>query len=345
MRRADGRGCAARILILIAAAALPFAAHPAIVLAALFLLPVLSECMRAAGWKGHGVMTAAAVCLGAWLAGETRVGQLVGLWLLAALTVERLPALRTHRRRTLGWTLFYAAMVCICMTLLRERYHGTAAAGLADDITALVQGLESPERTLLTAYQLGLARLEGEMAEVPAIQLFGAIIMAPDTKQELINSLRTTLHYLLNDLLTDCAAGYLTVSTLLCAVLPEAIRRRRGEPTELKSIDALCMSRREALCAGSLLLFGMVQYLTDSLAVYQAAGMAMTAFSILCGAQGVCLIAWWLRKSRSRMGIIPGTIIVLLMLPAAGFILLMLGAVDQIADPRKLRGTDIEGGK
>ena len=132
---------------------------------------------------------------------------------------------------------------------------------------------------------------------------------------------------------------------LLTAVLPEEIRRRRGETTEIAPVQSLYISRQRAIGACVLMLFGFTRFLTGSMAVYQAAGMAMTAFSVMYCAQGVCLIIWWMRHGQYRRGgWLMTAVLLLLMLPAAGTILMLLGVADQFADPRKLREKDIEGG-
>lgn len=349
MRRSGTITLAARVLTLLAAGALPFAAHPAAVTALLFLTPLISACACAAGWKHHGVLMTLTVCLCTWAAGLVeQVRCLACLWFAAALLMDMLPAFRQHRRAVLGWSVLTTAIVCVAVTMLRAYFGGAAIQGMADALADWLGGREDSNRLLLTLYQMGYARLEGDMAQTPAVQMFGRIIMNPETHRELVNSLRTTLKYLFNEQLPGWIATYLIVSALLTAVVPEGIRRRKGQATELPPVHKLYMDRKAAMGACMLMLCGLARFLTPSLAVCQASGMAMTAFTVLYSAQGVCLIVWWLRNGQyHRGGWLITAALLLFLLPMIGTLLLILGVADQFADPRKLREKDrkdIEGG-
>ena len=349
MRSADTKTMAARVLTFVAAAVLPYVLHPAALAVVLFITPLASLCMRAAGWKLHGAMVTAVIVVCAKLAGQpVQLCELAGMWCVAAILTEILPVFASHRKCVLGWTVCTVGISCAAMVMLREHYNGLVTAGIAEDITAWVDGLKDANRILLILEQAGFSRLEGELAQVPAVEIFGNVILNPQVRVELLNSLRTTLRYLLNEQLLEWAAGFLVVQTLLIAVVPEGIRRKRGEETELEPVHKLHMNRQQAMGACLLMLFGLVRLFTSSVAVYQASGMAVVTFSVLYSAQGLCLIVWWLRKGvYQRSSWIVPVLLVLLMLPMIGTILMLIGVFDQFADPRKLREKDIkdiEGG-
>ncbi|MGN1020270.1 MAG: DUF2232 domain-containing protein [Aristaeellaceae bacterium] len=342
MPRAVARPGIADALILLAAAALPFVSPW--LTGAVFLTPVLAECCRAGERPFLAAAAAAVTGVAGYLAGApAQLAMLGGAWALAAAAMALLPRLETPLRRTVAWTAVSAAMTGAGLTLLRLHYGGTLCLGLAEDVTAWIAGREDAADILLTALKLGYARLTGAMEKTPAFQLFGRTVMLANVQTELLNSLRTTLDYALRELLPSAAVVYLGAVAALTARVPEAIRRRRGMDAQLPSMTGWYIPREYAVGAMLLALFGLVRYLTGSLAVYQAGAMSMTAFYLLYGAQGFCLALWWLRRGQLPPG--AGLLICMLalsMLPMATMVLVLLGAVDQLADPRGLREEDTE---
>ena len=342
MPRAEARAGIADGLILLAAAALPFVSPW--LAAAVYLTPVLAECCRAGGRPLLAPIVAVVMSAAGYLAGApVQLALLGGAWALAALAMALLPRLDAPLRRTVVWTAVSAAMAGAGLTLLRLHYGGTLCQGLAEDVTAWIAAREDAPDILLTALKLGYARLTGAMAKAPAFQVFGRTVMLANVQAELLNSLRTTIAYALRDMLPSAAVVYLGAVAALTALLPEGIRRRRGREAQLPPMTGWYIPREYAVGAMLLALFGLVRYLTGSLAVYQAGAMSMTAFYLLYGAQGFCLALWWLRRGTLAPG--AGMLICMLvvsMLPMAVMALVLLGAVDQLADPRGLREEDTE---
>ena len=342
MPRAEARAGIADGLILLAAAALPFVSPW--LAAAVYLTPVLAECCRAGGRPLLAPVAAAAMSVTGYLAGApAQLAMLGGAWALAALAMALLPRPEPALRRTVAWTGIAAVMAGAGLTILRLHYGGALCQGLAEDVTAIIAAREDAPDILLTAMRLGYARLTGAMEKAPAFQLFGRTVMLANVQTELLNSLRTTIAYALRELIPSAAVVYLGVSAALTSRLPDGIRRRRGREAMLPPMTGWYIPREYAVGAMLLALFGLVRYLTGSLAVYQAGAMSMTAFYLLYGAQGFCLALWWLRRGTlpPGAGVLIG-ILVLSMLPMAVMALVLLGAVDQLADPRGLREEESE---
>ncbi|MGN0745980.1 MAG: DUF2232 domain-containing protein [Aristaeellaceae bacterium] len=340
MPRAKARAGIADALILLAAAVLPFLSPW--LAAAAYLTPVLAECCRAGGRPLLAPAAAAVMSVAAYLAGApVQLAALGGAWALAAVAMALLPRLDAPLRRTVAWTAVAAAMAGAGLTLMRLHYGGTLCQGLAEDAVAWIAAREDAPDLLLTGLKLGYARVEGAEDILPVFQLFGRTVMFPELKAELLGSLRTTLAYALRELIPSAAVVYMAAVALLSAWLPDLILRLRGRAALLPPMAGWFIPREYAAGAILLALFGLVRYLTGSLAVYQAGVMSMTAFYLLYGVQGLCLAIWWLRRGQlpPGAGLLLG-MLALSMLPMAGMVLVLLGAVDQLADPRGLRETD-----
>ena len=342
MPRAEARAGIADGLILLAAAVLPFLSPW--LAAAVYLTPVLAAYCRAGGRPLLAPAVAAVLSGAGYLAGApVQLALLGGAWTLAAAVMNLPLRLESPLRRTVAWTAVSAVMAGAGLTLLRLHYGGAACQGLAEDVTAWIAAREDAPDILLTALKLGYARLTGAMEKAPAFRLFGKTMMLANVQTELLNSLRTTIGYALREAIPSAAVVYMGAVAVLTARLPDWIRCRQGRKALMPPITGWYIPREYAVGAMLLALFGLVRYLTGSLAVYQAGTMSMTAFYLLYGAQGFCLALWWLRRGQLPPG--AGVLIcmlVLSMLPMAVMALVLLGAVDQLADPRGLREEDTE---
>ncbi|MGN0779347.1 MAG: DUF2232 domain-containing protein [Aristaeellaceae bacterium] len=349
MPKADGRKVVAGAVILLLAAVLPFA-WPWTV-AAVFLTPVLAECCRAGGKQRIVAAAVAVMSLSGYVAGTPVQWCLLGgVWALAAVVMDTLPGLNMPLRRTAAWLAISAVMAGAGVTLLRLYYGGAVCQGMAEDAVSWLAAREDANDILLAALQMGYARLSASGEMLPGFRFLGRTVLLTPVRTELLNSLRTTLTDSLQELVPSAVVFYLGVVAFLTAYLPEVIRRRRGRATLLPPMTRWYIPREHALGAMLLALFALVRYMTEYLAVYQAGVMCLTAFYLLYGLQGLCLALWWLRRRRlpPGAGLLMG-VAVFTMLPMAGMLLTLLGACDQLLDPRALRGQpeetdDDEGG-
>lgn len=344
MRKALFVELTARLLIFAAALALGWKAHPLVTAAVLFLTPCLSEAMRALSLRWTGALAAVMVALGVWLGGS-------GMWLMALALVWAAAAAVMDGKwvkqpivRILGWMWVSIAILVSELSILCGHYDGALFHGLAMDFAGMIDRSRNANTVLLTAYQLGWARLDESMQGLPALNLFGMTVLLPQMRTELLNSLRATVEFALQEQLPVWMVTYWGVTGALVAWLPSAIVRLRGGEGEFPPMRSWHMDDATGRGAALLVVFGLMRYMTGSLAVYQAANMASAAFNVIFGLQGLCLAVWWLRErpSMALMAVFAAAML-LPMLPTA---LMLLGLFDQFADPRVLRAKDdIEGGQ
>ena len=196
---------------------------------------------------------------------------------------------------------------------------------------------QSPDSTelLLRAYSAGYARLQGTEALMPAVRLMGNVVIPAETRTQMLFSLRVSLEEILPSLLCSVVVYHTALTVLMSTVLPDWLRRRRGEKGEFAPMEQWYMPRRLglavfALCLGWVIAL-MAQEGTGAYLGWLCAGVFRVAFIL----QGIC----WMQWMGKRMGIRSAvrniwSVILSVVMP---LIPMIMGMIDQRRDARHLR--------
>lgn len=324
-----------RIGLMVCCAALPWLAGPWYALVMLLALPLLRALLdvsheRLTAWACvAGGCVSAALTLPRWLWPAVAVW---GLGLMAISFLRVAPGKATIRS---GAVLAAAAGATMLM-LLVQRYGGQMIPGLAQEVIDFIDQHPSSVEMLLSAYQTGLARLEGDLALVPALRLFNVIIMPPDVRLQLLNSLRFTLETLLEAYLPRWLVGWMMLTALLPALAQEGCLYGRGKHSDLPPLWQWYLPRGLAGGMSVMLLLGFLPSLTQSPVLGYLGVMCGTLGYWAWAAQGASMLVSLL-SARGFQPLGCGLIVALgvTVLPLALF---LLGCYDQLFDPRLLRG-------
>ena len=130
--------------------------------------------------------------------------------------------------------------------------------GLAEAACGAVDRSANSTEILLRLYSAGYVRLAGTEALMPALRVLGNVMIPAGTRTQMLLSLRVSLEEMLPSLLCSAAVYHTALTVLLATVLPDAMRRRRGERGEFSPMEQWYMPRRLgmavfALCLGWLI--------------------------------------------------------------------------------------------
>lgn len=207
----------------------------------------------------------------------------------------------------------------------------------------LISG-ENGDRVLLQAAQMGWAGVTREMAEQQSLsRLFTSLFtsrttLLPQVRAELAATFQTTLENQLYLKIPGLLVAFIVGGGLLCLCLPVCQMKRRGlETLKMPAFTTWHMPRglgrwSLALLAGypmRLFYGGMVEFFLGS--------MLVSAFQWIYMIQGAAL--WEYRQKKQGRSQSSRRIFIALAGLVFPFILVIMGLVDQQADPRGLRGS------
>lgn len=330
-----------RAAALAAAALVPLLLGVPGILGMLVLLPLAVECAREAGWRIECAAGTAIVC--AWCC--LRMPQALpcaAVWCLTALAMLLAPV-RPGWRRGVVWAALTAAECCLILLWLGRRYGGAADAGPAWDIVDWIDRQDNAVEILLRAYSSGYARLTGDMARLPAVRLFGQIIMTQEVRSELLYSLRVSIDALLRARLPGIIIWLIGLEGLLCAMLPDMLCRRAGHPGHLPRFDRWRLPQELSRPMTALLPGMLLPLFSQQYAAVCLGRMCMAAFQFVYIWLGLSALEG-LMKQRGT------AVLTRRLIQAAGLVLLpfapmLVGMADQAMDLRRLRDPkDDEGG-
>jgi len=188
---------------------------------------------------------------------------------------------------------------------------------------------------LLRAYSAGYARLQGAQALMPAVQMLGSVLIPDGIRTQMLLSLRASMEEILPKLLCSAVVYHTALTVLLSTVLPDWLRRKRGEKGEFAPMEQWYMPRRLgaavfALCIGWVMAL-MAQ---DGVGAYLG-WLCADVFRVAFILQGIC----WMQWMGKRMGIRSAvrniwSVILGIVLP---LIPMIMGMIDQRRDARHLR--------
>ena len=259
---------------------------------------------------------------------------LVLFWSAASGLTACIPMKQRLMRPALRTAMCFAAWGIGLVTLL-QLTGGQIVTGLANAACTYVENSPDSTELLLRAYSAGYVRLSGNEAMIQVVRLTGGVDIPPETKTQMLLTLRVSLEEVLPSLLCSAVIYHTVLTVLLCTVLPDWRRRKRGEQGEFAPMEQWYMPRRLggavfALCLGWLIAL-MAE---DGIGVYLG-WMCANVFRAAFILQGIC----WMQWMGKRMGIRSAarnvwSVILSVVLP---LIPMVMGMIDQRRDARHLR--------
>ena len=300
------------------------------------LLPVAASLLQySVGWPGTAAVCAAAgLACGLILPAELL--PVIILWCGGSLAAAAVPVRKPLMRPVL-WAVMCLAAWLAGFLILSAATEGKIVAGLAQGICDYIDA--SPERNniLLNAYSMGLSRLEGIEALMPARRVagYGYLFIEDETRLQMLYSLRVSLEELLPSALCSAMIYHTAVTTLLCTVLPDWRRRRRGEEGLLPPMEKWYMPRRMGTAVFALLIGWVIALVSDDGVTGYLGMLCMGVFRAAFMLQGACFLLWMGKRMgiRSTMRSVWAVALSLL----APVIPIIMGMIDQRKDARHLR--------
>lgn len=271
----------------------------------------------------------AALLLPAWLR------PVIILW-CAGLIAMSFTHIRPGSRTVLAGLALALSALVLLLALARSCSGGQLIPWLAEAIVDQIDRHPNSPALLLNAYQMGLARLEGDLALLPALRLGKAIIIPANVRLQMLYSLRASLEALLESLLPQGIICWLLTMALLPALAAEGILHLRGRHSDLPPVSRWYLPPRMATGATVMLLLGFLPYLSGASALVYLGGMCYALGYWACALQGAAL-AVFLMRGRGMKPPLCGLLVALGIL-ALPLPLFFLGCFDQFRDPRQLRG-------
>jgi len=220
----------------------------------------------------------------------------------------------------------------IGLAILLHVTGGQIANGLAQAVCDYVDRSPDSAEILARAYTAGYVRVSSLL---PVSGLTGTLILTAEIKNQMLLSLRVSLEEVLPSLLCSTVVYHTAVTAVLCTVLPDWQRRKRGERGEFSPMEQWYMPRRLgaavfALCLGWLIAFAA----EDGIGVYLG-WMCTDVFRAAFVLQGIC----WMQWMGKRMGIRSAarnvwSVFLSVLMP---LIPMIMGMIDQRRDARHLR--------
>ena len=163
----------------------------------------------------------------------------------------------------------------------------------------------------------------------------GSVGIPADTRVQMLYSLRVSLEEILPSLLCSAVVYHTALTVVLSTVLPDWLKRKRGEQGEFAPMERWYMPRRMgaavfALCIGWVIAL-MAQEGTGMYLGWLCADVFRAAFIL----QGIC----WMQWLGKRMGVRSTvrniwSVILSVVMP---LIPMIMGMIDQRRDARQLR--------
>ena len=298
------------------------------------LLPVVTAMTGALqGWPLTGVLCVFAAVAG-FRAFPAETLPVTLFWCAASGLTACVP-FRNRLMRPAFRTGMCLAAWGIGLFILMRLTGGQIVNGLAKAACDYVD--HSPDSTsiLLQAYNAGYVRLQGTEALMPAVRVMGSVVIYPEVRVQMLYSLRVSLEEILPGLLCGTIVYHTALTVLMSTVLPDWLRRKRGETGEFAPMEQWYMPRRLGaavfmLCIGWVIAL-MAQDGTGAYLGWLCADVFRAAFIL----QGIC----WMQWMGKRMGIRSTvrnvwSVILSVVMP---LIPMIMGMIDQRRDSRHLR--------
>ena len=280
-----------------------------------------------------GILCALAALAG-WAVFQAEALPVVLVWCAGWALSTLLPMKKRLLRPALRAGVCLAAWGIGLVILLRLT-GGQIVPGLAGAACDWVD--QSPDSTeiLLRAYSAGYARLAGTQALMPAVQMLGSILIPDGIRTQMLLSLRVSVEEVLPNLLCGAVIYHTALTVLLSTVLPDWLRRKRGEKGEFAPMEQWYMPRRLGLAVFALCIgWVMALMAQDGVGAYLG-WLCADVFRVAFVLQGIC----WMQWMGKRMGIGSTmrniwSVVLSVLIP---LIPILMGMIDQRRDARHLR--------
>lgn len=304
------------------------------------LMPIAVECSREVG-ENYTMATAITVLIAVTYftqSGDVSAPAMVwgGCGIGMAIYEQR----NAVRRGAFWAGICLVELVLIC-ALLGSRFDGQAAQGLAETIVMWIGSQDNAGEILLQCYQSGLAQLDQN--QTPVLNLFGMMLMTPETMRQLKYSLEFTLTGLLRALIPQIVVAWIMFTALLAAKLPDVLRRRMGLHGRLAPFGEWHLTDTLRRAMNLMVLGYVLQLFSDAPLVVMLGNLCGAAFQYGYMILGLACMEGVSRRfgtTRFLRRLWMGACILF-----APVVLMILGVADGWFDFRKLRRlTDDEGG-
>ena len=340
MASVKNRKAGGRLIALTAFLAASVLLKPAAV-AVLFLLPFITACCAAqTGVKALGLpVTVIAVIAGLYGTPLMFPGLLLFALALALAVVSDTKTRRPFHARL---ALCFAALLmgpAAFFPWLIGRFGTDIITGVSEAAVHLADMSPMRDELLIRLYQYGIIGMTPKMLSFQRITsslgLAGSVLL-PDTRQELLLSLLTTLKLMIPTVLPTLWVLYAGIGAAVMAMLPVRYRRKNGlaedEPAEFTSWH---LSGGMVWLAWLLVLGFVIPWFTADRTCLMVAVMMKTLFKILLVSQGLAAMAFWQKKAgrtrTQRYTFMAMLTILIYQVPMA------VGIMDHITDRRGFR--------
>ena len=284
-------------------------------------------------WPVTGLLCILAAVAG-WQAFPAEALPVILFWCAASGLTACIPMKQRLLRPALRTGMCLAAW-CIGLVILLRLTGGQIINGLAQAACNYVD--QSPDSTelLLRAYSAGYARLQGTEALMPAVRLMGNVVIPAETRTQMLFSLRVSLEEILPSLLCSVVVYHTALTVLMSTVLPDWLRRRRGEKGEFAPMEQWYMPRRLGLAVFALCLGWVIALMAQEGTGAYLGWMCAEVFRMAFILQGICWMQWMGRRMGIRSTARNVWSVVLSVLTP--LIPMIMGMIDQRRDARHLR--------
>ena len=303
-------------------------------LAMLLLLPVIAALLE----YRCGPISAACVCVamgvaaGLALPGNALPGAFT--WCAGCLAASCVPV-RKPIYRPILWGAVCLTTWCVLLSTVMRLTGGQTVDGLARGICDLIDGHPERDTILVNAFNAGLCRVNEASAAVPAVSLMGRVTLDESVRLQMLYSLRVTLELSLPTLMCDIVIYHTALTTLLCTLLPDWQRRKRGETGVFPPLEQWYMPKRLGRAVFALLIGWLIAFLSsDGLMLYLGT-LCSDVFRAAFLLQGICFLHWLGKRvgMRPTMRNVWSAVLTLLV----PIIPIIMGMFDQRRDARHLR--------
>jgi len=329
-----------RCSFMLAALVLPPLLGAPAALAMWLLMPLMVECSRELDERwfcGAGIILLVFVCCATMHRDAFAAAFLWGACGIGMLVLPQKDAIK----RSFIWMGLSAAMLCLVLVWLSGRYPQGIFPGMAESMTDWINNQPEAQSILLRCYQMGYARLE--QGTVPAMNLFGLLLMPQEVRLELLYSLRYTLEITLKALLPQLIGAWLLLTLVLTTALPDVIRRRQGRRGVLPPFGDWCITPWARWNLNAMAIVYLVTLLVESPVAALVGSLAAAVFEYGYMIFGLAVLEGVGKRLGTARFVRRLWMVGCLLF--APFILILLGMADRFLDLRKLRQlTENEGG-
>ena len=298
------------------------------------LLPMITAMTATLyGWPVPAAVTALTAVAG-WKVFPTAALPCVLFWCAACVLTACVPMKQRLLRPVLR-TAMCLGVWCIGLITILQLTGGHVVNGLAQAACDFVDRSPDSTQWLVRAYSAGYVRLTGTEALVPAVRIMGNVTILPETRVQMLLTLRVSLEEILPSLLCSVMIYHTTLTVLLSTVLPDWLRRKQGGTGEFPPLERWYMPRRMGAAVFALCIGWVIALMSaDGIGAYLG-WMCADVFRVAFMIQGIC----WMQWMGKRMGIrsVARNAWSVVLSVVAPLIPMIMGVIDQRRDARHLR--------